>query len=297
MFIFAQAADSLVLNTPTGDLYGTLLTPKTDQKVPVVLFIVGSGPTDRDGNSPYTKNNSLKFLAEALQEKGIASLRYDKRGIAQSSKALDSVQNLRLDTWVQDAKDWVHLLQKRNQFSTITILGHSQGSLVGMLAAQDSAVNKYISAAGAGAPINEILETQLAANSPLVLGAAKPILDSLAAGYLVQQVPPMLQSLFAPQVQPFLISWMKYDPAKAIKKLDIPCLIIQGNTDLQVSVKDAQNLKDANPKAQLLIIDQMNHLFKQVSDNRAENMKTYTNPDLPVMPKFVDGIVQFVKDR
>ncbi len=292
---FAQAEEKVTLKTDSGEIYGTLLTPKSEQKPPVVLLIAGSGPTDRDGNSVAGKNNSLKFLAEALAAEGIATLRYDKRGIAESHGALDSVQNLRFDTWVEDAKGWVAWLTARNQFSSVTIAGHSQGALVGIMAAQAGHVDKYISIAGAGEPINKVLEKQLMANSPELAASARPVLDSMSQGHLVEKFPPMLAMLFNKPTQPFLISWMKYNPVVELSKLTIPILIIQGTTDLQVKVEDAQKLQKANPNTQLLIIDQMNHVLKNVSDNLTENYESYRNPNLPVKDELVRGIVDFVK--
>ena len=293
--IFAQAEENITLQTDSGELFGTLLAPKNVQNPPVVLMIVGSGPTDRDGNSIAGKNNSLKFLAEALAEKGIATLRYDKRGIAASHAALDSVHNLRFDRWVNDAKGWVGLLKKRNQFSTITVAGHSQGALVGMLAAQGGDVDKYISIAGAGEPINKILEKQLMANSPIVAVAAQPILDKLAQGELVDTFPPMLAMLFNKPTQPFLISWMKFDPAEEIVKLNIPCLIVQGTNDLQVKLEDAKKLHLVYPQSTLLVIDKMNHVLKEVTDDSANNYAAYRDPELPVMKELVNGISRFVR--
>ena len=293
--ILAQAEETAVLKTDSGSLFGTLLKPQNNQKSPVVLLIAGSGPTDRDGNSVAGKNNSLKFLAEALAKNGIASLRYDKRGIAESHEALDAVQNLRFDTWANDAQAWVEWLKKSNQFSSITIAGHSQGSLVGILAAQKGSVDKFISIAGAGEPIINILEKQLTANSPLVAMAAKPILDSLSQGKLVDTFPPMLAMLFNKPTQPFLISWMKYDPRVELAKLTIPCLIIQGKNDLQVKIEDAENLHQANPTSQLLLIEKMNHVLKEVSDDTMDNYAAYRNPTLPVITELVRAMVTFVK--
>jgi predicted alpha/beta hydrolase len=68
------------------------------------LIIAGSGPTDRDGNQPRLNNNSLKLLAEGLSRSGIASLRFDKRGIAKSRMAGLKEEQLRIETYFKDAK-------------------------------------------------------------------------------------------------------------------------------------------------------------------------------------------------
>lgn len=89
LFNNAEASsDPILIETGRGTIYGTLEIPKGDDFVPVALIISGSGPTDRDGNNSLIgKNNSLKLLAEGLALKGIASVRYDKRGIAASAAA------------------------------------------------------------------------------------------------------------------------------------------------------------------------------------------------------------------
>ena len=295
-FVFAQAIDkAVVLKTPTGNIKGSLLSPKSDSKIPVILFIVGSGPTDRNGNNPMMSNNSLKLLAEGLAQKGIATLRYDKRGIAESKDAIDSMTNLRFDHWVADAKSWAQWLENEDAFSSITILGHSQGSLVGMLAAQNGKADKFISLAGAGEPIHVVIDRQLMKQSPMFGLMAKPLLDSLANGELVHNVPPILTSLLNKDLQPFLISWMKYDPVKEIKKLKIPILTLQGNTDIQVTLTDADLLNEANTISTLVVIDQMNHVLKKVSADQQENYETYSNPDLPIHEKLVEEIARFVK--
>ena len=125
------------LNTKTGIIYGTLLLPNNiSNKVPVVILISGSGPTDRDGNNPVMKNNSLKQLAEALANNGIASVRYDKRGIGESVKAAKSESELRFEDYISDAIDWISFVKQNPKFSKVIIIGHSEGSLIGMNAAK-----------------------------------------------------------------------------------------------------------------------------------------------------------------
>src|ERR1035437_1292123 len=134
----------------------------------VALLIAGSGPTDRDGNNLAMKNNSLKMLANELAKNGIASLRYDKRGIGNSKTTGFNEADIRFDNYVNDAKEWVIYLKKVLKFNNIVVIGHSEGSLIGMIVAQDKAVSKYVSVAGAGQPADKIIREQLKNQPPSV---------------------------------------------------------------------------------------------------------------------------------
>lgn len=292
----AQVVDlPISLQTETGKVEGTLLIPDRENKVPLVLIIAGSGPTDRDGNNPVMKNNSLKMLAEGLAENGIASLRYDKRGVGESKDAGLSESELRFEHYVQDAKAWVDYLSKDSRFSEIVILGHSEGSLIGMIATQNPDVTKFISLAGVGTPAGEIIREQLKPQPPFVLEQSLPILEKLEKGETVDEVPPMLFSLFRPSVQPYLVSWFRYDPRQELAKLNKPILIIQGTTDLQVGVDDAEKLANANERAELRIIEEMNHILKEAESDRTKNIATYSMPELPLQSDLLESILKFLR--
>ena len=283
----------VTLHTATGDLFGTLTVPVQKTRMPVALIIAGSGPTDRNGNNPMMKNESLHKLAIALADSGIASLRYDKRAIAESKAAAKSEADLRFDDYVADARDWISMLRKDNRFSRIIVIGHSEGSLIGMVAAHKNA-DAFVSIAGAGRPADKILKEQLDKQPQAVKDLSFPIIDSLVAGKTVSTVNPMLFSLFRPSVQPYLISWFKYDPAVEIRKLSIPVLVIQGTNDIQVSMEDAQLLAKAG-KAPLVAIDHMNHIFRIVEGDRNANIATYNDPSLPIAGELSDSIVRFIR--
>lgn len=285
----------VVLETPTGKILGTLTTPANFKKGKIVLLISGSGPTDRDGNNPMMKNNSLKQLAFALCDSGIATLRFDKRGIAESAKAMSKESDIRFDDYVNDVKKWVSFLKKDKRFTQIIIAGHSEGSLIGMIASTKN-VNKYISISGAGSQAGVIIKKQLGNQSEALKNAAMPMLDSLSKGMLVHNNNLMLASLFRPSVQPYLISWFKYDPQTEIKKLKIPVLILQGDKDIQVSVEDAKLLFLSKTNGRLSIIKNMNHVLKIIGDDKDENIKSYSNPDLPVSSDLIKNMVSFIRE-
>lgn len=293
----AETEEPIILKTQTGEIAGTLIMPDVKSSVPVVLIIAGSGPTDRDGNNPAMKNNSLKMLSAELAKKGIASVRYDKRGIAASQKAGLAEADLRFEMYIKDVVDWVQLLKANKNFNQVVVVGHSEGSLIGMVASQNENVDKFVSIAGAGQSADKILREQLKAQPPFVLEQSTPIIDELVNGNTVQNVPQMLNPLFRPSVQPYMISWFKYDPQLEITKLKKPVLIVQGTTDIQVSVDDAKKLQSANPSSEMVLIEGMNHIFKNVEIDRMKNIQTYNQPDLPLNPELVEIISNFINTK
>ena len=297
----AQPAASEDVSIPAkgAELKGTLLLPAHVKKPPVVLIIAGSGPTDRDGNSPIIagKNNSLLQLADSLAQHGIASLRFDKRGIAKSMVKNFVEDSMHFSDYVHDAETIVAWLQAKG-FKKIFIAGHSEGSLVGLATAAAVPVAGYISIAGAGRNIADVLREQVSSLPDTLRQLAWSYLDSLHAGKRIARPTPMLLNIFRPSVQPYLISWMQYEPASLIARLRCPVLVIQGTKDIQVVEKDARLLATANSAAQLLLVKNMNHVLKEViSDSRADNIKAYSNPDLPLLPEMTAAIVNFITTK
>ncbi|MES2150530.1 MAG: alpha/beta fold hydrolase [Pseudomonadota bacterium] len=290
--------EAITLATPTGSLAGTLMLPTEPRPVPVVLIIAGSGPTDRDGNNRYLAgpNNSLKLLAQALADAGYASVRYDKRGIGASLAAGPAEADLRFDGYVNDAAGWLDQLRADPRFTALVVLGHSEGSLIGMLAAQKSRVNAYVSLAGIAHSASDILRIQLAPKLPAALLAQnEKILVALEHGQLVEEVPPALTALYRPSVQPYLISWFKYLPSKELARLGVPVLIVQGDTDIQVQVSEAEGLKKALPSATLVVVPGMNHVLKMVAADMGQQLASYGDPGLPLSPALGSAIIAFLR--
>ena len=274
------------------EVQGTLLSPKGENQPPLAILIAGSGPTDRDGNQALFKNNSLKYLAEGLAQKGIATFRYDKRVIAQINKATVQEEKMTFEDEVNDALLVVNHF--KDKYKKIILIGHYEGSLIGLLVAQKVVVSKFVSISGAGNSSATLIEEQIGKNAPQLKEESQKIISQLRKGELVENISPYLAPIFRKSVQPYLISWFKYEPAKEIAKLQIPILIVQGTNDLQVEDKEAQLLKEAQPKAQLLLIEGMNHVLKKVK-TLEENQLSYLNPDLPISGELVEGIASFIK--
>ncbi len=293
----------VTLVTPTGSISGTVtVRPDAAGAVPVVLLIAGSGPTDRDGNSPMLpgKNDALKQIAWALAARGIASVRYDKRGIAASAAAGPKETDLRFDAYVGDAAGWVGMLRSDKRFGRVTIAGHSEGSLIGMLAAARAATDGYVSLEGAGRPAAVVLREQLDKNLvtlPELRAQSDHIIDELTAGRTVADVPVALAAAFRTSVQPYLISWFKYDPRVEIAKLRGRTAIVQGTADVQVTTTDGDALHRALPSANYVVVQGMNHVLKHAPDASSQQaiVAGYTDPTLPVEPVVIDTIAGVAK--
>ncbi len=292
--IYSQTDENWQIQVPNGTLKGTLLMPKLNQPK-VILLIAGSGPTDRNGNNATMQNNGLKMLAEALAKQNIASLRIDKRGIGQSKINNFKESDISFDDFINDAIKWIDTLKQTQKFSQIWVAGHSQGSLVGMIAAKRANADGFISLAGAGSNIGDVIKEQLKYSVKPIRDFAYKAIDSLQMGKRVTNVPPLLYSLFRPSIQSFWISWMKYNPQTEIHRLQIPVLIINGTTDLQVSVEEAKKLHKANPLSKLVIIEGMNHILKKAPKERVANLKTYAQQDLPLRQELVPAIINFMQ--
>jgi pimeloyl-ACP methyl ester carboxylesterase len=287
LLIAAAAVIAVTAPGPKGPLAGTLVD--AGKGTPVVLIIPGSGPTDRDGNNPMGVTSSpYRLLAEALAAKGVSTVRIDKRGLGGSKAAVADGNEVTIADYATDTHNWVNAIRKQTGQRCVWVLGHSEGSLIALAAAQQpEGICGIISLSGAANP----------ANAP-VLDSATIALDSLEHGRHVDVtgMHPALQRLFAPQVQDFLIDMFRQDPAKLAASLDVPLLIVQGERDLQVSVADARGLESAQPKAKLLLLPKMTHELKDVdSDDKAAIAASYTDASLPVDPGLVDAIAAFVK--
>ena len=285
------------LNTPRGTLYGSLVLPKSDKPVPVVLIIAGSGPTDRNGNNTQGgRNDSLKKLAWRLAQNNIASVRFDKRGIAQSQPAAPDERTLNLDQYVTDAVAWGNLLKADPRFADVFVLGHSEGALIASLAAPAMDAAGVISIAGTARPVGQVLREQLQRNNmpPGLLQRSVELIHTLESGRTDDNVPQALQVIFRPSVQPYLISLLRYDPAKAFAALKMPALIIQGTHDIQVDVNDARLLKAAKPDADLALIEGMNHVMRIVPMDIKRQVQSYNDPNQRLSSELGDRIVRFI---
>lgn len=284
---------------PSGPLRGTMLAPASGTRA-VVLIVPGSGPTDRDGNNPLgVRAAPYRLLAEALAGRGIATVRIDKRGTF-GSAAAGSANAVTIADYAADVHQWVQAARARTGAPCIWVLGHSEGGLVALAAAQrPEDICGLLLVSASGRPVGTVLREQLRANpaNASLLGQALPAIDALEAGRHVDVagMDPHLLPLFAPPVQAYLIDLFSYDPAALIHAVHQPVLIVQGQRDLHVNETDARRLAAADAGARLVLIPNANHVLKAVAtDDRAANVATYADPTLPLAPGIAEPIADFV---
>ncbi|WP_300438633.1 alpha/beta hydrolase [Christiangramia sp.] len=274
---------------------GTLTSPSNTEAKNLVIFIQGSGPTDRDGNQSMAKNDGIKKIARELAENGIASYRFDKRIFKMHELKLKE-EDLHFNDFVSDVEDILDYYREKNTYKNLIIAGHSEGSLVGILAAKGRA-DAFISLAGAGEPIDNIIVEQVNKMAPQLGENARKAFNELKEQGKTTGYNPMLESLFRSSVQPYMLSWMQYDPSEEIKELKIPVLIINGTSDIQTEPKQAEMLHAASDNSELVLLEKMNHIFREVESNdRLVNTKSYNEPNRPLHPELIPIITEFIKE-
>ena len=287
--------DYIVKSYDNHNLHGTLIESESLNST-LAVIIAGSGPTDRDGNNVNIKGNYLMMLAEGLNENGISTFRYDKRGVGKSLGDITSADEIKFTDYINDAISIINHFRETKKYKRITVIGHSEGALIGMIASR-SIADSFISIAGAGEDYLTLIERQLSIQPEYIKSMSTPILKKLKNKKPVDSVPPLLNSLFRSDVQMYLIDASSYLPVVEISKLDIPVLIIQGTHDIQIDVDDAIKLDMAAKNSQLELIEGMNHVFRQASENRLLNIQTYGNPNIPIDNNMVDLVSEFIINK
>ena len=294
---YSQSNDTLFVKSGDVKIHTVISKPITFDKKVLAIIVPGSGPTDLNGNQPKVMNNSMLLLSNELVKNGIHTVRFDKRGIAKSSDSSIVESELSIDRFVEDIDCLFDKFESMG-YDEIYLIGHSEGSLMSMIISSKREVKGLISLCGAGSSADILLKSQLIKQLPKELyDQTDLIIDSLKNGNPVKRFPPQLNALFRATIQPYLISWFKYNPCEILKQIKTQVLIVHGTKDIQIGLNESQLLYEASPLSKYVIIQDMNHIFKTISGDMNENLKSYINPDLPINSELVNCIVSFIKSN
>ena len=286
---------------PLGPLKGVLLSPEGVVKPPVVLILPGSGAVDRDGNNGAgIRAATYRLLAEALAERGVAAARVDKRGLYSSRAAIADPNAVTIDAYAADAQGWARVLKARTGAPCVWLVGHSEGALVALKAAQTPKdICGVVSLAGPGRNMGDVLRDQIksAPGGFLLVPPAGIAIETLKAGKTFSPLllPLPLQFMFRSDVQGFLINELTYDPPDLVKRYAGPLLIMQGTNDIAIGLEDAEGLAGARPGLKFLKLEGVNHVLKVSPAARTANIASYADPSLPLAPGVAEAIAAFVK--
>ncbi len=295
-------SEEILLKNDSIQLPGTLSYNKALKKQPLVIYLHGSGGVDRNGNQGAVyKANYIKQLSDSLVSKGIAFYRYDKRtstisNLMQLRNMEDIKRELVFEKFVEDAKLAINKFKEDPRFSGITLIGHSQGSLVSMLAS-NAGIEKFISLAGPSNTFDISLVKQYRQlfGDSIADATNNHFKELRATGHIKKVHPnPNIGIIFNPNHLPLIKSWVAYNPSEEIKKVKVPTMIINGTMDNQVFEEDAKALHKAKPDAEFLIIENMNHPLKIIT-TAEDNQKSLFTPDYPLSEVLVTSITEFIK--
>lgn len=287
-------SEETIIYNDSIELPGTLTYTKSIKKQPLLIWVHGSGNVDRNGNQSgvNVQANYIKQFRDSVNKNDIAFFSYDKR--TANPKNLKFLKNISFDDLVLDVQKVVFRFKDDPRFSEIILVGHSQGSLVAMLAVNEF-VDKYVSIAGLSESADKTIIKQIRAQNEELGIITEAHIKELNSTGTINEVNPFLLTIFAKQNHHFLISYFKFIPQELIKDLKIPILILNGDKDLQVGIEDANKLHKANPLARLKIIKNMNHVLKSI-DEDGDNLKSYYSADFPLSEELIKLIGDFIKE-
>jgi uncharacterized protein len=291
----------LSVDRPFGALQGTLETTAAAPRA-AALILPGSGPTDRDGNSPLgLRTDAYRLLSEALAEQGIATLRIDKRGIGTSAGDPNAVS---LEAYRDDTAAWAALIRAETGASCVWLIGHSEGGLLALDAAALPDLCGLVLLAAPGRPLGAVMRDQIAAQpalSPTLPAFDRALAELISTGNSdTTGLPPGLAAIFAPATRGYLRELVTTDPAALLAATDRPVLILDGNADIQVPPSEGDRLAAARPDVPRLTLPGMTHTLKRTTpadDSPAAataSLATYANPSLPLHDGLVPAITGFI---
>lgn len=325
----AKVERDITFTSGADTIYGTFLLPESGggQKLPGVVILAGSGPTDRDGNSRLVPGriDTLRFFADTLAGQGIASLRYDKFGSGKTGLASHgSAAEIGFDLFVDEARAAYAFLRAQPEIDPrrTILLGQSEGGLIALVVTDrlkggGDVPAALVLAAPLGSPYLETIQRQITEQytqaqqagqvtkqeaDAALMELSRIIAGLKQSGKLPPEITtPALKQVFSPMNEKFLAEVETYDPRQVAARLPatLPVLILHGVKDQQVSTADVQNVLQGfqaagNTKAMLAELPDVDHVFKEVpgTPNPATD---YTNPALHFSSEAATRLLAFTK--
>jgi uncharacterized protein len=311
------------IDTGGGVLPGSLLIPGEADYGPVpIALLLSSAGTDRDGNnySVPGRSDALAQLALALRDRGIASLRFDRRGTGEAYR-LESKEEPSVELHAADARAALAGLERDPRFAGIAIVGYGEGTLVGSLALRPSGdetlaaepllpeaalpglvpdsdsrpVVGIVSLCASGRTELEMVEEALSSTPADLKAEAEAIMTSLKGGGLYPDPSPYFADYFKPSAQSYLSSLFRNDIRESFAALRYPALVIAGGSDLQVGLSESELLARARPDAAYRVIPGMSHALKSVGADEKANYASFTDPAIPLAAGLADLIAAFAR--
>ena len=288
-------------------LAGTLSKPDgVSGPLPAVVLISGSGPTDRD--ETVAGIPIFGQIADALANAGFAVLRYDKRGVGQSGGRVEAAT---MADYAEDARTAVRMLSDRKDIDRrrIVLVGHSEGGSLAMLVATKEkrvagiALLATIGTTGADLNMYQVSHAFDRANRPAAerqttLDLQRRIQDAVLTGkgWETIQVPPAVRR----QAEtPWFQSYLAFDPAKIMKDVEQPILIVQGALDTQVPLDHADKLealaraRKKNGGVEVVKVAGVNHLLVPAKTGEVDEYGRLGN--VSVSPEVTNALAAWLK--
>ena len=284
-----SGSDDYWVDTGRGLLPGSILVPTVAEgTAPPILLILSGSDADRDGNnySVPGRSDALAELALALQGRGIASLRFDKRGSGEAYRLGLDERELRFRDHVEDARAAIRALASDPRFSRVAVLGFGEGALIGAAAlagdpsassgSEGDVADRVVGLAAlcaSGRTDLEVVEDALSSAPDEYRAEAAAIMSALKRGESYPDPSPYFADFFRPSIQPYLASQFGYDiraafaGARLSPELPVPALVIAGGSDLQVPPAESELLAAARPGAAYRVIPGMSHALKGTGDD------------------------------
>jgi alpha-beta hydrolase superfamily lysophospholipase len=295
LFAFVSTASAFAEESSikVGAIDAVLTMPPGVERPPVALLIAGSGSTDHDGNGPQIRPATLRKLSDQLVARNVATLRYDKRGAGGWKPEFGRPEDFRFKDYADDAVALTNYLREGGKFSRVALVGHSEGGLVAILAAQRVGVDRLVLLVTSARRQGDLLKAQLEKKlAPDVFAPIAKAVDAIMAGQIVDPPPPGLS--IPPAMQPGIASAFVEDPIDPLKKIVTPTLIVGGGRDRQVARLDFMALSTASPAAKTLWLPDMNHVLNDVT-NDADDLAAYTQSDRPLDADLIEAVAAFVR--